>query len=235
MNLNPDAPTGETFSADVQVFDEAGTGHNINYSFAKTAATDTWELTASVSDGTISTAMPITFTFDESGSIVSPTSQDLDITYTNDGGGSATITADFSNMFQFAGDFTLLDLRSNGNASGLLDSVNFDSTGAIIGNFSNGVARTIYKIPLAVVKEPNKMGLQFNTHYTTNEKSGGITLFEADKTAFGDFIAGSLEASTADLATELNNMVIAQQSFAMNGQSFRAISEMAEIASDLKR
>lgn len=235
MNLNPDAATGETFSADVQVFDEVGTGHNINYSFAKTAATDTWELTASVSDGTISTAMPITFTFDESGSIVSPTSQDLDITYTNDGGGSATITADFSNMFQFAGDFTLLDLRSNGNASGLLDSVNFDSTGAIIGNFSNGVARTIYKIPLAVVKEPNKMGLQFNTHYTTNEKSGGITLFEADKTAFGDFIAGSLEASTADLATELNNMVIAQQSFAMNGQSFRAISEMAEIASDLKR
>ena len=34
---------------------------------------------------------------------------------------------------------------------------------------------------------------------------------------------------------EFNNMIIAQQSFAMNGQSFRAIDEMAQIASDLKR
>ncbi|PPR58106.1 MAG: Flagellar hook protein FlgE [Alphaproteobacteria bacterium MarineAlpha4_Bin2] len=235
LNLNPDAATGEAFGADIQVFDETGTGHNINYSFAKTATTNTWDLTATVSDGTISTSMPIAFTFDESGQIASPTTQDFEIAYTNDGGGNATITTDFSNMFQFAGDFTLLDIRSDGNGAGLLDSINFSDTGEIIGNFSNGVARTIYKIPIAIVKEPNQMGLRFNTHYAPNEKSGGISLFEADKTALGDFVAGSLEASTVSLATELNNMVIAQQSFAMNGQSFRAIDEMARIASDLKR
>lgn len=235
LNLNPDAATGEAFGADIQVFDETGTGHNINYKFAKTATEDTWELTATVSDGTISNGMPITFTFDANGLIVSPTSQDLEITYTNDGGGSATIATDFSNMFQFAGDFTLLDIKTDGNASGLLDSINFSDTGEIVGNFSNGVARTIYQIPLAIVKEPNAMDLRFNTHYATNEDSGDISLFEANKTALGDFVAGSLEASTADLGTELNNMVIAQQSFAMNGQSFRAIDEMARIASDLKR
>ena len=235
MNLNPDAVTGESFSADVQVFDDLGTGHNINYSFAKTATLNTWELTATVSDGTISTAMPITFTFDESGLLTTPTSQALDITYSNTGGGTATITTDFSNMFQFAGDFTLLDLNSNGNASGLLDSINFSETGEIIGNFSNGILRTIYKLPIAIVTEPNKMDLRFNTHYATNERSGDISLFEADQTGLGDFVAGSLEASTVDLTTEFNNMIIAQQSFAMNGQSFRAIDEMAQIASDLKR
>jgi len=235
MNLNPDAVTGEAFGADVQIFDDTGTGHNINYNFAKTGTLNTWELTATVSDGTIANPMPITFTFDESGSIVSPISQALDITYTNDGGGNTVVTTDFSNMFQFAGDFTLLDLRSNGNSSGLLDSINFSDTGEIIGNFSNGVARTIYQIPLAIVKEPNKMGLRFNTHYAPNENSGDISLFEANKTALGDFVAGSLEASTVDLGNELNNMIIAQQSFAMNGQSFRAIDEMAKIVSDLKR
>lgn len=235
VNLKNDAATGETFDADVGVFDQTGTGHNINYSFAKTATLNTWELTATVSDGTISTAMPITMTFDETGAIISPTSQALAISYTNTGGGTATITTDFSNMSQFAGDFTLLDLSSDGNATGLLDSVNFDETGAVIGNFSNGVSRTIYKLPIAIVQEPNKLDLRFNTHYAANARSGDITLFEADQTGLGDFVAGSLEASTTDLGTEFNNMIIAQQSFAMNGQSFRAIDEMARIASDLKR
>lgn len=235
VNLNPGAVTGESFSADVSVFDDLGTGHNIKYNFAKTATLNQWDLTATVSDGTISTAMPITVTFDDVGKIVSPTSQALALTYTNTGGGSATITTDFSNMSQFAGDFTLLDLSSDGNASGLLDSISFNETGDVLGNFSNGVARTIYKLPIAIVPEPNKMDLRFNTHYATNSRSGDISLFEADKTGLGDFVAGSIEASTTDLATEFSNMITAQQSFAMNGQSFRAILDMAEMAANLKR
>ena len=235
INLNPGAIAGESFGADVGLFDDAGTIHNINYSFAKTGNLNEWELTASVSDGTVDTPMPITFTFDDVGLIVSPTSQALDLTYTNTGGGTATITTDFSNMSQFAGDFTLLDLSSDGNPSGILDSISFDETGAVIGNFSNGVARTIFKLPVAIVTEPNKMDLRANTHYATNGKSGGISLFEADKTGLGNFVAGSIEASTTNLATEFTNLIVAQQSFAMNGQSFRAILDMAETAVNLKR
>ena len=74
------------------------------------------------------------------------------------------------------------------------------------------------------------MDLRFNTHYAANSRSGEITLFEADQSGLGDFVAGSLEASTTDLATEFNNMIIAQQSFAMNGQSFRTIDAMAQTA-----
>ena len=92
------------------------------------------ELTATVTDGNVTTAMPITFTFDESGLLTSPTSQALDLTYTNTGGGAATMT-DFSNMFQFTGNSALLDLNSNGNASGFLDSINFAETGEVIAFF----------------------------------------------------------------------------------------------------
>jgi flagellar hook protein FlgE len=235
VNLDPSVITGKSFAADVGVIDNAGTNHNINYSFAKTANINTWELTATVSDGTIGTPMPITFTFDDVGLIVSPTSQALDLTYTNTGGGTATITTDFSNMSQFSGDFTLLGLSSDGNTSGLLDSIVFDDRGDVIGNFSNGVARTIFKLPIAIVTEPNKMDLRFNTHYAANSRSGDISLFEADKTGMGSFVAGSIETSTTNLATEFTNLIVAQQSFAMNGQSFRAILDMAEIASNLKR
>ena len=105
----------------------------------------------------------------------------------------------------------------------------------MVGTFSNGTARDLYKLPIAIVDEPNKLDLRFNTHYATTAASGDISLFEADKTALGAFVAGSLEASTTDLGTEFNNMIIAQQSFAMNGQSFRAIDQMAQIAYELKR
>jgi flagellar hook protein FlgE len=79
------------------------------------------------------------------------------------------------------------------------------------------------------------MDLRFNNHYKPNSRSGDISLFEADKTGLGSFVPGSIEASTTDLGTEFTNLIVAQQSFAMNGQSFRAILDMAEIASNLKR
>ena len=82
-------------------------------------------------------------TFDATGAVISPTSQTLDLTFSNTGGGTASVAVDFSTMSQFAGGFTLLDLSADGNANGLLDSVNFDETGAVIGNFSNGVSRTL--------------------------------------------------------------------------------------------
>ena len=236
VNLKNDAVTGESFNVDLAVFDEVGTDHNIKFNFAKTAALNTWDVTPSFTDGTtIAQTVPFTMTFDATGAVISPTSQTLDLTFSNTGGGTASVAVDFSTMSQFAGGFTLLDLSADGNANGLLDSVNFDETGAVIGNFSNGVSRNLYKLPIAIVDEPNKLDLRFNTHYAANSRSGEITLFEADQSGLGDFVAGSLEASTTDLATEFNNMIIAQQSFAMNGQSFRTIDAMAQIAYELKR
>ncbi|MEC7537400.1 MAG: flagellar hook-basal body complex protein [Pseudomonadota bacterium] len=236
VNLKNDAVTGESFNVDLAVFDEVGTDHNIKFNFAKTATLNTWDVTPSFTDGTtIAQTVPFTMTFDATGAIKSPTSQTLDLTFSNTGGGTASVAVDFSTMSQFAGGFTLLDLSADGNANGLLDSVNFDETGAVIGNFSNGVSRNLYKLPIAIVDEPNKLDLRFNTHYAANSRSGEITLFEADQSGLGDFVAGSLEASTTDLATEFNNMIIAQQSFAMNGQSFRTIDAMAQIAYELKR
>ena len=177
-----------------------------------------WDVTPSFTDGTtIAQTVPFTMTFDATGAIISPTSQTLDLTFSNTGGGTASVAVDFSTMSQFAGGFTLLDRSADGNANGLLDSVNFDETGAVIGNFSNGVSRNLYKLPIAIVDEPNKLDLRFNTHYAANSRSGEITLFEADQSGLGDFVAGSLEASTTDLATEFNNMIIAQQSFATMG------------------
>ena len=236
VNLKNDAVTGESFNVDLAVFDEIGTDHNIKFNFAKTATLNTWDVTPSFTDGTtIAQTVPFTMTFDATGAIISPTSQTLDLTFSNTGGGTASVAVDFSTMSQFAGGFTLLDLSADGNANGLLDSVNFDETGAVIGNFSNGVSRNLYKLPIAIVDEPNKLDLRFNTHYAANSRSGEITLFEADQSGLGDFVAGSLEASTTDLATEFNNMIIAQQSFAMNGQSFRTIDAMAQTAYELKR
>ena len=235
LNLNAEAEVGESFSANIGIFDEVGEEHDANFTFTKTAALNEWEMTVDVSDATVGTALPITLTFDEGGALVSPTSQALDFAFTNTGGGTGTVDVDLSTMKQFAADFTILDLRSDGNANGLLDSVNFDATGAVVGNFSNGNSRALYKLPVAFVQEPNKLQLRFNTHYATTFNSGGISLFEADKTGLADFVPSALEASTADLGTELNNMIIQQQSFSSNGQAFRAIDEMTRIAGDLKR
>ena len=235
VNLDAESATGDTFTADIRAFDEGGTEHNVRFTYTKTATLNQWNMVATVDNGTISTAQPITLVFDDAGALTSPTSQTLDFTYTNTGGGTASIAFDLSTMSQFSGGNIILDLQSDGAANGLLDSIAFGANGEVIGNFSNGASRNIFKVPLATVQEPNELALRFNTHYAATDRSGDIELLEADLTGRGTFVPSSLEMSTTDLGQEMAKLIAAQQSFSSNGQSLRLINEMTRTAIDLKR
>ena len=236
INLDAAVATGTSFARDVGVFDTTGLEHSLKANFTKTATTDTWDVTFTISDGTVTApTAAIQMTFNESGAIVSPTTQALTFNYTNTGGGTGAVTMDFSLMRQFAGEFALFEVQRDGNGVGNLESVGIDADGVVVGAFTNGTVRGLYKIPLTTVASPNLLALRDATHYTESFLSGSLVLFEADKTDLGSFLPNAIELSTVDIADEFAKMIATQQSFNTSGSAFQTINDMFRIATDMKK
>jgi flagellar hook protein FlgE len=156
-------------------------------------------------------------------------------TFTTAGAGTTTVTLDIADLNEFSGAFTVLTQSSNGNVGGELQSLSVTDDGVIEGVFSNGLSRSLYKLPLATVVSPNLLDLRANTHYAISLGSGAVTLFEADLTEQGRFLGKSLETSTTSIENEFAKMIINQQAYSSNVRAYTVAEEMIRTATDLKQ
>ncbi|MBO6521447.1 MAG: flagellar hook-basal body complex protein [Rhodospirillales bacterium] len=79
----------------------------------------------------------------------------LTLSMTWDNAETSDITIDVSSMTQFAGAFTPNRTSQNGIGIADLADISFDNAGNVVGTFSDGTERTIYKIPLYDFTNPN--------------------------------------------------------------------------------
>jgi flagellar hook protein FlgE len=227
-NLPSDAVTGTNVNLSLGVFDDLGNTHTVEFDWTKNAAVNTWDLVATTADGTVTAGSPASMTFDAEGNLLAPANVNLGITWTNPATAAAsTIAVDFSDMTQFAGN-------SNGNAEGTLVDVSFNSSGEVVGFFSNGLNQNIAKLPIALVRAENSLNVEQGTNFTLNPDSGDVRLLEADQTQFAFFAPSSIEESTVDLASEFSDMVIAQRAYSSAAQTIKVVDEMAQVATRLK-
>jgi flagellar hook protein FlgE len=120
----------------------------------------------------------------------------------------------------------------NGRAQGTLQSIQVNGNGRIVGSFSNGVTRDIYKIPLAVF--PNEEGLTRagNNVYSASSASGTPVVADAQTAGRGDVRSFSIEQSNTDLAGEFVKIITYQRGFQA---SSRTVQVAAELLQDLVR
>ena len=101
--------------------------------------------------------------------------------------------------------------------------------------FSNGVTTPIYQIPLATVPAVNAMTSMAGDVFEPNSASGKMVLGGANSDGLGTINGSEEEASTVDLATELTNMVVTQNSYQANSKAFSVGSDMlSELVNLLK-
>jgi len=114
----------------------------------------------------------------------------------------------------------------NGISAGNLSSINIDQYGYLIANFTNGAARSIYK--LAVADFANTEGLtpfQSNV-YTVSNSSGPVNLKEAGAQGAGKIDSGALEESNVVMSQEIINMITAQQTYQANAKVLNIDNEL---------
>ncbi|NVO16632.1 MAG: flagellar hook protein FlgE [Rhodoplanes sp.] len=244
-NLPADAATGDTFSTTLDVYDSLGTASNVDVTWTKTGE-NTWSATFGnptlASDSTVTTGTSsgtISITFNEGGTLAStsPSPATLSITGWTTGAADSTITmslgtaggADGLTQYSSDSDTPAIDLKSldqDGLAYGSLTGIAIADGGNVNATYSNGKTYTIYKVALATFANPDGLTTSSGGVYTESTTSGVATLHEAGAGGAGDIYGSELESSTADTTSEFSTMITAQQAYSAAAQVVSTVKDM---------
>ncbi|RKY84560.1 hypothetical protein DRQ09_08475 [candidate division KSB1 bacterium] len=145
------------------------------------------------------------------------------------------LTGDVTGEYQIIGgvqtyvpNSTAYAKEQDGYGAGELIGLSVDSTGGIVGQFTNERSLTIAKI--AIAQFANAQGLEKvgNSMYAMTSNSGIARMTEAGTAGAGTTVGGALEASNVDLSVELTNMIIAQRGFEANARIITTSADMLD-------
>lgn len=176
--------------------------------------------------------IPNPLIFASNGSLTSPTS--MPITLSWDNGATNSFTLDMSTSTQFNGVFTTFSSSQNGLAASVMSGISFDSSGHVIGKFDDGSSRLLYKIPLATFVNANGLEMLSGNLFAESPASGPPRSLFADTSGIASLTPNAVEQSNVDIALEFTNMIQVQQAYNSSATAFRTIDEMTVVARDLK-
>ena len=236
------------------VVDSQGGTQPLEFSFIKSDA-NTWkyEVNYRGDAANLTSTNPVaygTLTFNSNGSLASVTSNDgtpqdaglspgsIDVVVpwdvTTSGLEPQTLVVDFGTIggtdgvTQYNTVSQLTASNIDGAAFGSITSLSIGSDGTVTANFSNGLSKAVFKIPLATFTNPNKLaGITGNAFQATAES--GVAIINAANTGgAGTINQKQLEGSTVDLATEFTNLITAQRAYSASSKIVTTASEMLD-------
>ncbi|HKM63798.1 MAG TPA: flagellar hook protein FlgE [Acidisphaera sp.] len=137
---------------------------------------------------------------------------------------------------QFAGtQYSLESLTQNGQAPGSFSSVTTTSNGNVVVNYSNGNSQTIAQVPIVTFAAPDQLQSQNGQAFTQSPASGNPLVNSAGSGSAGTLLTGSLEGSNVDLATELSNLIVAQQAYSASAKVVTTADQMLQTTVNMKQ
>ena len=171
--------------------------------------------------------------FSQSGQLQSPMNPSISFTWDN--GATNTVAFDLFNSTQLNGAFDVSQFGQDGLTSANMKSVVFDEKGHVVGKFSDGTSRIVYKVPLAVFSNVNGLEAKSGNIYEESSLSGTRTSKFADDSGIATIHTNSLELSNVDLASQFTQMIQVQQAYNSSATVFKTVDELTTTARDLKR
>jgi flagellar hook protein FlgE len=219
-NLNSETPIapadGSRFTRNIEVFDSLGNPHVLNIVFEKTAA-NAWDcIVQDPSGGSLHTE---NITFDANGHLATG-GPSFAITF-NPGTGASPINAtiDISSLTQQKADESSVGYEQDGYAMGYLNTFKIDSSGKIIGVFTN----------------PSGLEKAGQTMFQVSSNSGAPQINPSGVGGSGSITPGTLEMSNVDLSQEFTDMIVTQRGFQANSRIITTSDEMLQELVNLKR
>ena len=223
------------------VYDSLGNERYLDVYFAKSGAEE-WEVAvydASTADATSGTfpytsAALVTETLDfdaTNGYLTSGSASSVSFTVP----GGEAMTLDLSGMSQLGSDYSVISAESNGTAPASVERVEIGTDGVVYGIYQNGFTTEIAQIALARVPSPDKLQAISGNNFAVTIDSGDVLVGRPEDQGFGALVAGALEESNVDLASELTVMIESQRSYTANSKVFQTGSELMDVLVTLKR
>ncbi len=241
---DPDLDADRT-SISTVIYDEQGTPKTVTIAFTKSQdmgvdgnTEDAWDFT--VKDPETGTDLGTgSLAFDAQGKLSSPSTADFD--WDIDGNGAdETFTLDFGDsdsggITQFSGSTTTAVTDQDGNSPGTLAGYSINPEGVLELNFTNGEQKKLFQLAIGNVNNANGLEQQGENFYTTTSASGDLQLGRAGRDVRTAVVAGTLESSNVDLATEFTEMIIAQRGYQASARVITTSDEIMQETVQLKR
>jgi flagellar hook protein FlgE len=157
------------------------------------------------------------------------------VTFTPADAATVEVDMNYYALTQYGTDTTVQASEQDGYAAGTLDSVSIDSTGKIIGTFTNGQTQDLAQIALATFTNPGGLTRVGGSMFAESENSGFASIGTSGSGGRGEIQSGTLEMSNIDLADQFSKMIVAQRGFQSNSKIITVSDEMMEILANLKR
>ena len=193
------------------VFDAstASTGGGFPYSSGPLATTT---LSFSSTDGSLKTGSPMSISVPNGG----------------------TLSLDLSNTTQLASSYSVISQTLNGSAPSQLSNITIANDGTLSYVYQNGTSVAAYKVPLATCVSPDNLQSGDGNTFSQTSNSGPILIGNAGSGNLGSIYSSSLENSTVDLASQLTEMIAAQQSYTSNSKVFQTVSDLMQVLNNIK-
>ena len=171
--------------------------------------------------------------FSQKGQLTSPITPTINLSWDN--GATNTVAFDLFGSTQLNGGFDVNEFGQDGLTSANMKEVSFDEKGHVVGRFTDGTSRIVYKVPLAIFSNVNGLEAKTGSLYEESNLSGTRTSVFVDTGGIATIHTNSLELSNVDLATQFTQMIQVQQAYNSSATVFKTVDELTTTARDLKR
>ncbi|MBI3709913.1 MAG: flagellar hook-basal body complex protein, partial [Proteobacteria bacterium] len=141
---------------------------------------------------------------------------------------------DVSDVAQRGTLFIRTSYHQDGLENGQFVRHEITQDGTILGHFSSGAIRSLYRIPVATFINPNALTAVSNTMFQQSAESGGPQL-RGPGDDLVHLIPNAVEQSNVDISDGFTQMIITQRAYSSSAQVVRTIDEMTMVVRDLKR
>ena len=248
-NLPAESDEGEERVNKASVYNESGELKTFELVWTRQAAAQTWQLSVrgDFDDDSLTadtTTVLQDYVFGTDGHLPDGgTTQTMSLAYSD---GTIDFDLDLQDVTSIGQSFIYEQFQKDGRGPGELTSFRFDDQGQILGRFSNGIERALYKLPLATFVNADGLEARQGNIYAVSVLSGDpvyrqvrdpavvVTGNNQEKHEFATFVPFAQELSNVNLENEFSRMILTQQAYNMSATVFKSVDEMTQTAAELK-
>lgn len=131
--------------------------------------------------------------------------------------------------------FSPAGISQNGSGAGNLIGLIVDANGNLDAVYDQGFRRTLYRIPIIDVPNPNGLTAMSSQTFQVSRDSGSFFLWDAGDGPVGEFVGFSLQESATDVAAELTGLIQTQRAYSSNAKVIQTVDEMFQETTNIKR
>ena len=138
-------------------------------------------------------------------------------------------------LSQRGSTFSPAGVTQDGFGAGNLVGLTIDANGNLDAVYDQGFRRTLYRVPLVDVPNPNGLTTINDQAFKISGDSGPFFLWDAGDGPVGEFVGFALQESATDVAEELTNLIQTQRAYSSNAKVIQTVDEMFQETNNIKR